>query len=296
MDLPGVSLALLESLTSEDQEDYIELWETKIYGRAIERLISDMTDKMLNVFYVDQKLATRETSEFINEVNNASDLAGVKIRFALPKYAKLHILSIGVFSEEGYSSPPLTVKIYDTDQDGELLKTITADVNEGRNTINVDEDFDRDEIFVCFDPEAFSLRKSNNKYFQSRLYPYDSIACEFPCVGSKYTGYVRQVEGGGINVKFVVQCSVRKFIEENLNIFKHALWWAVGVEATIERTMSDDFNRFTTMTIEEAEGRMTFFNAEYDKKITSITSGLHIPEDNECFLCKQPVQAVVTLP
>lgn len=295
VDLPGISLTLLAELTDDEQEDYLALWD-KIYLRSVEQLIADVTIKMQEVFYVDQKLSTRESSEYKEVFNDASGLAGVKIRFALPKYAKLHIISLGVFSESNYTSPEGVIQIFEKDENGELLKTIVAEIESGRNTINVDSDFECDELFIAYDPSTYSFRKTDNKYFNSKLFPYDAISCEFPCAGSAYTGYVRQYNGGGINIKFVVQCSIKKFIEENINLFRHALWQSVGVQTTIERVMTDTFSRFTTMTEEEAEKRMTYFKTEYEKNIKSVIEGIRIPEDDVCFCCKSPATVATMLP
>lgn len=295
-DLPGVSISLLEQLTDDEQADYLELWE-KIYTRSIEGLISDFTDKMLDKFHVDLKLVTRETSQFKDDVNSGSQKAGIYFRYELPKYAKLHIISVQVFSEEAYSSPEALIQIYEKDENGELLYSKSAELEAGRNTIDIDQDFEVDEIFVAYDPAVYSFRKTENKYFNSnRFYTYDKLACTFPCVGNEYQGYVRQVNGGGVNVKFVVQCSIRKFICENINIFKNALWWKIGVELMIERIMTDTLSRFTTLTKENADAKLAYYNGEYDKKITSVNNGLRIPEDDMCFVCKSPLTTVTFLP
>lgn len=294
-DLPGVSISLLEELTGDELTDYLATWE-RIYTRAVEGLVSDVTDKMMDRFHVDLKLVTRETSQFKDDFNSGSQKAGIYFRFDLPKYAKLHIISVQVFSEEHYTSPQGLIQFYEKDANGELLHEVTAEIEEGRNTINVDYDFEVDEIFVAYNPEVYSFRKTENKYFESRNFIYDKLECTFPCYGNQYTGYLRQVNGGGVNVKFVVQCSINKFVCENINIFKNAFWWKIGVELMIERIMTETLSRFTTLTKDNADAKLAYYNTEYEKKLTSINSGLKIPEDDICFTCKSPLTTVTFLP
>lgn len=94
VDLPGIDMDLLDGIarTGDEGED---IYAT-IYGRAQRNLISDVSKNIQDRFFMDLKLITRETSEFQYDeaYNTGSDLAGVTLEFNLPKYAKLHIISI----------------------------------------------------------------------------------------------------------------------------------------------------------------------------------------------------------
>ena len=294
-DLPGVEIALLEGLTKEDQSDYLELWEN-IYSRAWTNLISDISKALQDKFYVDLKLVSRETSKFNDDVNSNTGLAGIRIRFDLPKYARIHILSVGVFSESAYGSPGLTLQVYEDDENGELLHEVSDSISIGRNTINVDTDFETDKLFIAYDPSQFEFRATENKYFPLSTWLYwDKISCMWPCAWGG-EGEVRQINGGGLNVKYTIQCSVEKFVCENLNFFKTALWYRIGLELTIERRFGNRLNRFTTMIIERAEELTNFFNAQYQQELMNDIKSHNIDEDPICFSCKNVVYSKVNLP
>ena len=293
--LPGVTVALFDDLTKDEQADFEECFND-IYETAKINFTSDVQGKLGNKFHYDQKLITRETSQFIATENTGSELAGIKLKFNLPKYARTHIISVGVFAEQAASSPEFAVSFFDTDENGELLHSVSDEISTGRNTINVDRDFEADEIFIAYDPASYALRKTENKYFNSGT--YDKLSCTFPCGYEPYgyTATVDQVNGGGLNVKFVITCSVDKFITENINLFKTAFWYRIGVDLMRERIMSDRFNRFTTLTEERANQLKAEYQSEYEKHLMNAIETTNITEDPICFECKNIVESQSLIP
>src|SRR5690606_32953256 len=108
--------------------------------------------------------------------------------------------------------------VYKENAQGELLSTITAELNAGKNTIPVYQEFEEEELFIAYDPSDLSLKKTKNRYYHDNLlikgYSGDEL-CGFPCSYSEQ-GTVHQVNGGGLNVKFILYCSMEKFLCENL--------------------------------------------------------------------------------
>lgn len=292
-----MTVALFDDLTKEEQADFQECFDD-IYTIAKLNLTGDVQGKLGKKFHYDQKLVTRETSKFLTTENTGTNLAGIKIESILPKYSRLHVLSVGVFAESASASPGVEINFYDTDEDGELLLTIDDEIAAGRNTINVDTDFEVDKLFISFDPNNFSLRGTENKYFNTGGAHGDKLSCSFPCGygGYGYEVSVSQIGGGGINVKFIVTCSVDKFICENINIFKTAFWYRLGVDLMRERILSDRFNRFTTLTEERATQLMALYQSEYDKHLMNAIDTVNITEDPICFDCKNIVESGSLIP
>lgn len=291
--LPGVTLNLLDELTKDEQVDFEECW-LDIYDRTRTNLTNDIQTRLADKFHLDLKLVSRETSTFTSE-NTNSGLAGVTIEYNLPKYARVQILSIGVNSLLDYASPEFTYTIYENDSSGRVLHTATSNLVEGLNTIYVNVDFEVDKIFIAYNADDYRLKSTENKYYADCGH-FSKLSCTFPCAFGGYNATVTQVNGGGLNVKFVVYCSIDKFICENLNIFKTAIWWRVGVELMMERILTDRFNRFTTLTKERAEDLLKFYNDEYLKHADNSVKSLRIQEDNICFECRSTVSAQQLLP
>lgn len=294
VDLPGVTVAQLDGLTKDEQADDAALFEN-IYRVAQINLKIDLQKKLAQRFHIDKKLVSRETSDYLADANSGADLAGVKISFNLPKYARVNILSIGVRSNVAYASPTGTFFIYDTDADGELLATVTSDIVTGRNTVKVYQEFEHDDLFIAYNPDDFSFDKTENKYYSDSSYSKDHLSCMYPCAyGGE--GSVTQVNGGGLNVKFVIYCSMEKFICENLPLFQFALWYRIGVDLMKERIVSDRVTRFTVLAEDRAKELLEVFNEEYQNALEAATMNIKMQEDPVCFLCKRTISVVTSLP
>lgn len=293
-DLLGVTIKQLDDLTKEDQDDYEAFFES-LKKTAWRNLRIDTQKRLGNKFLLDKKLLTRETSEFNTTLNANTGLAGVKIHVDLPKYARLQILSIGVKSDQAYTSPEAEFYVYRKDENGELLETFTKELSGGVNTVPVYTDYEEDELFIAYDTELLSLYSTQNRYYDDYIKFSKDLSCTFPCsYGSE--GFVQQVNAGGLNVKFVVYCSLDKFICENLNLFQNAYLYRIGVDLTRERRVSDNVNRFTVMTAERADELFALYFDDYEKALSAVIDTINIKEDPICFVCKSIVTSRINLP
>lgn len=292
-DLTGCTISLLDDLTKEDQADYTECFNY-LYKKAQINLKIDVQRKLADRFHIDKKLISRETSEFKEAVNAGNELAGVKISVTLPKYARLQILSIGVYSESANTSPEAEFYIYKDNADGDLLSTVSAELVEGKNTIEVYEDFEEDTLFVAYDPSVLGLRETKNRYYPDNIYITEKI-CNFPCLFGD-EGTITQVNSGGLNIKFILYCSMDKFICENLPLFQYALFYRLGVDTMKERVATQRVNKTSVLTPERATELMTLHNEEYMSALDAATMNIKITEDPICFICKSTVRAQTNLP
>ncbi len=291
-DLSGCTISLLDDLVKEDHADYQETFDY-LLKKAVLNLKIDTQKKLSDRFHIDKKLVTRETSEFLTDYNTGSELAGVQITVTLPKYARLQILSIGVNAENAYTSPEAEFYVYKDDADGELLSTINSELQAGKNTIQVYEEFEENKIFIGYDPSTLSLKQSKNKYYDTDHW-YDDFYCDFPCGYGE--GSVKQINAGGLNVKFVLYCSMEKFICENLPLFQGALLYRIGVDTMKERITTQKINKTTVLTMERAVELMAIHNEDYQAALDSATANIKITEDPICFFCKATIQSKPNLP
>lgn len=294
-DLPGIDTEMLDSIARNSSEDYSDIWET-IYKRARKNLVSDVSKNLAEKFFVDLKLVTRETSKFKPDTNASTGLAGVTLEFNMPKYAKLHIISVQVDSLQAYTTPGLELKFYEDDEDGELLDTVTEDVIAGKTTINIDTEFEVDKLFIAYNPVTYSLKQTENRFYASPYNYFDTITCDFCFCGNDWSGSVVQVNGGGLNVKYLVYCSAEKFVCENIKLFDQALLYKIGHEITVERRLGERLSRFTIMTKERWDELETFYKTQYQQDLMNTINQSNIPEDQVCFTCKNTVRTESFLP
>lgn len=284
-DLPGMEPSMWELLAKEDQ-DGEDFWDM-IYKKAWDNFISDLTHQMQEKFWVDSKLISRQTSQFKVDINTTTGLAGVTIEFDLPRYAKIHVISADVISTEDYTSPEALIEVYEEDASGDLLSEHSQEVTEGKNTIFIDQDYDVNKIFVAYDPEVYSFKQTENKRYQTPYISWSCDQCEFDCGG--YQGRVLQVNGGGLDVKYNVFCSVEKFACENINLFKQAFFFRIGLEIVYERRFGNRLNKFMTMTLERQEEFMAFYNKNFMDNLERSVRSQNMREDPYCFTCKELV-------
>lgn len=289
VDLPGVDILLLDSVTKTEQPDYKACYES-IYKRACQNLVSDIEKMLQSKFFVDKKLISRETSEF-NESYHES--GGIRIRVGLPKYARIHIVSIDIKTLDPIGSPEPSIWI--EDKNGVVIYEVPTDgIVEGFNTIFIDKDFELDDLTIRF--EGVVAYQTDNKYYPDYTYYDEKFYCQFDCADNLYPGRVDQLDGGGLNVKFNVLCSVEKYVCENINIFKQSLYWRLGLETCVERRFGNRFNQFTTMTTEDAQNLQDFYNSQYQTELQNSVKSTNMREDPICFNCKSLVSSKTILP
>lgn len=298
-DLPGIDRDLLDGIARNQDvspaDDADNIWET-IYKRAKNNLVSDVSKNLQDKFFLDLKIISRETSVITDTLNTGSSLAGVTLEFNLPKYAKLHIISIGVYSASVYGSAPI-FKVYDTDQNGELLETITTAISLGRNTINVDSDYEADKVFIAYNPATYSFRQTENKYYANSYNYFDTVMCDQCFYGDPdFRGSVVQINYGGLNIKYVVYCSIEKYVCENIVLFKDALLYKIGHEITVERRLGERLNQYTLMIKERWDELEGFYKAQYEQNLMNTINSANIHEDDLCFSCKNTVYVDTLLP
>jgi hypothetical protein len=290
--LPGVTLDLLSSLTKDEQEDWEEFW-SDLYSRAITNFVGDVQGRMADKFNIDLQLLSRETSSFLDDLNTGSGIPGVRLNYSLPKYGVLHVVQIEVYSESAQNA---VFTFYDQDENGRELYEKTVSLTEGVNTINIDQDFSVDKLFIGYDVATISIRKTKNRHFDScHYFEFSDTSCLFPCYGGS-KGSVTHVDGGGLNVIYNIHCSISKFVEDNINIFKEAFWYRIGLELIRERIFSDRFTRWSTMTPEDAASKESAYAKECELKLNNAIRSLRMKEDPVCFTCKSTVYASYQTP
>jgi hypothetical protein len=293
MDLPGIDTDMLTAIARDTDEDYEDIWPT-IYKRSWKNMVSDVSKNIQDKFLLNLQLVNRETSKFLDDANGNSGLAGIKIGMLLPRYAKTHVISISVYSQAIYASAPIFT-VYDTDEDGDVLGTITTALVVGKNTINVDTDYDTDNIFIAYNPAIYTLRQTENRYFNTGYWDFSPIICDM-CLWDDYHGTFEQVNGGGINVKYNIYCSIEKFVCENINLFDQTLLYKIGHEITVERRLGERLNKFTVMIEERWVELEAFYKAQYETNLMNVVRGKNILEDMVCFTCNKTVGQSYQLP
>lgn len=286
--LPGIDVIMIDGLRKSGNDTDATL--AILYKRAWDNLVAEVTKRLQDKFYVDTKLVSRETSSYQDDFNSSGN-AGVKLTFNLSKYSKIHVITVGLWAQLFHTNA--VINFYDTDADGELLLTLTEDLVSGRNTLNVDSDFEVDVLYVVIDTTTYPVKKTESRFYHG-MNSISSILCDW----NWYNGYgsIEQINGGGLNLKYNVTCSIDKFVCENINIFKYGFLSRIGLEITHERRYGERLNEFTTMTVDRAVELEDYYNARFDTDMSNAIKSQNLKEDYACFNCKNTVSTKTSLP
>lgn len=98
-----------------------------------------------------------------------------------------------------------------------------------------------------------------------------------------------------ITDKAVIECLVC----EKKELFDVALWYLHGTELMIERTSTDEMNRYTTIDLEKAENLKVEFYREFEQALDDAVSSMQ-PNDSDCLIgcleCNDSVKWVMQTP
>lgn len=289
-DLPGVDAGIWTKINKENQTPD-ELW-TMLNDKAWQNMICDVTGKFNDKFYVNSKLLSRETCTFTSSINDSTDPAGVNIKFELPRYARIHIVSAQVHVFGDYAK---SVIVTIADKDGnELYKTSSQEVGPGIDTVFIDQEFDETELVITYNTADVDLLSTEVKRYNTGLKRISCNSCVNDCGG--YIGEVTLINNGGLNVVYNVLCSVEKFVCQNINFFRQPFFYRIGLEIVTERRLGHRLNKYMTMTEERQDELLSYYDDLYQKKLDESIRSHNILEDPFCFTCKPLVQSVASLP
>ena len=288
-DLPGVDAGIWSKINKESQTPG-ELW-TMLNDKAWQNLVSDVTSKLQDKFFVDSKLVSRETCTFKNSINDSTDPAGVNIKFELPRYARIHVINAQVHNPSDYAKD---VIVTIGDKDGNQLFRVTQSVDPGIQDIFIDQEFDQCELVITYNAVDVDLYATETKYYRTGLRQYSCNTCVNDCGG--YIGQVTIINNGGLNVVYNVLCSIEKFVCQNINFFKEPFFYRIGLEIVTELRLGHRLNKYMTMTEERQDELLSYYDDLYQKKLEESIRSHNILEDQFCFTCKQIVQTVASLP
>jgi hypothetical protein len=126
---------------------------------------------------------------------------------------------------------------------------------------------------------------------------FDSVVCDQCFYGDdSFRGIVTQVNNGGLNVKYLITCSIEKFVCENIKLFEDAFLYKIGHEITVERRLGERLNEFTVMTKERWDELEGFYKAQYETNVMNSIRNQDVSEDDICFACKNTVRTETLLP
>jgi hypothetical protein len=308
-ELMGLTVNSVNELSDSDAKSFKDFY-SELYGRAVRRLEMDV-QKILSGFYrfddgqvvrgrfnFNAKFQTVLTSEFTPGIGSITPAIRVQSFLSMYSAIVVNYVEVNCLQTSG-NSQTILIKLTDNNTGLQLTKTFTQSLVIGRNqfplmlTIPVRWLDFTVSIEIIGSPSEIDLSNttqllSNGSSFFSKGW------CRCQCGSSGWIGIYQQ--SSGLNVSLTGVCSIPRFIELNVSLFKYALLYSIGVEYMKDRVATDRVNEYTVLTVERADQLMDLYEKDYLAALDTLRDIRSIPEDFDCFECKRELSTVNLLP
>ena len=325
----GIYLSELDKFVTSDYDNGRALGLAKI-DSATRIVLNDVSEYFRDKYRVRSVITNDSLGLFKDSLGseaNTNELSGIEIDLCNNNdYLDLYINSVSVVGTETIDTQ---VVIFDLNT-GVLLDTfpisliedveVTIDISSTYKSIKRDTNIG---IFLnkslinsvyktsLTNKGCATCRKSNptrvNGYVTSRgIYTNDTLygsaiadgsgvlASDLKVVKSNIRG---ENHTSGVSVTYSLQCNH----EDWLCTYKNKLVMPIAYKAGMEVMkyalfVSDRMNSKTTLDAEKLQARLVEYENEYDKLFKNLASGINVPKDNNCFICKAGVRSRVMRP
>jgi hypothetical protein len=305
-DLPGISLKQIVSLTNEEEATYLDLW-AMIQRRAQSRFSLDVREAMGKHYKLKSLMQGVNLGKQVENntivANPGISKAGFIIQLNESKnyeYVQSPLNAIHIQQLFFYAAPAENgiVFIYDIYTNDILFNKNVSFLNDGWNTIEVNQTFNSQALAVYITP---TFLNGFGTYLETEVPLNHQIpgCCDIRINGfytdtqwDAFTNDVLESQSSntyGLSGIFNVVCTWDNLICNNKNIFARPLWYLTGIELLTEQLYSSKLNQFTTVNLQRAKELREEYQVEYAKAVEQIAGGFSLDCDC-CLECAGAVQ------
>lgn len=275
-DLAGITAELIDALTTSGLDP--DVWWGRFQQRTASAFVEEVINRLDSIFIINKVISSGDTGKFLTESQtDTTGTAGFKIISLKSQYSAIQIQEISIIPD---ADGDVTLTVY---VDDVVVETLTITGTSGvLSTLLVEKTYYGGEVRIEYDRSAVSPVKTLNSL------PDYSRNVDRPSVW--------QINEGGLKAVFSVICSVERFICERKAIFKQAFWNFLAEQLMEERILTENINKYTTLSIEKAAEFSELYNAKWEKSISAVIKRTSIRDDAWCFECASKVSQKIVLP
>lgn len=299
--LPGVSLKMMASLSTESKDTWKKVWQD-IYDVALTEIESDFVSRGQSYFKTAILLENRLTGRYDDQRNlkgTDDKYKGVAIEVRGSRYTDIFIHHVNLYTESPITD---TLKIYDY-YNGQLLDSVDFTTVKGVNTIQVNKTYSPEgsvkKIVLLWDAnKSQTVEVINNGAFYQEPTEYAHVRS----VSTEKTSTFAEgditfgKQDHGLIVAYSLNCSVQALMCSVKNLITIPLWYKLGEMLMNERTISERLNYFTLVNMDAAKALRDTYLARYTESIEKVFAGLEVNQDGICYVCNKRRMSKVMLP
>jgi hypothetical protein len=309
-ELMGLTVNSINELSDSDVKDFTEFYG-EIYLRAFRALCVDVQKVLsgtyrypdgtllLGRFNINKKGYNLDVGEFVEGSIPVTGLVNIgTVETDLSEYS-VATLSYVKFFLEGITNPLPTdkVTVIITNSVGDVVKSQPVLLLEGttvkvpiyiplvgEETYTIELDFNGKEVVI----QTTTLANS--------LFDYSKVdSCRCPC-GSDDNNVLITQSTGGLVYHIEVNCSLERFVLQNIALLRYSLYYSIGREFMKDRITTDRINQYTVLTIDRATQLLEMYEKDYINSLDTLRDIRSILEDDLCFECRQSLTVKNLLP
>ena len=287
--LPGISMKMMDKIADEETKTFMGVWDEINIRAALafeNKVTQIMTEdyklcriqEVINfgkVLTTDVIAPASEWRGFTIEQNHEEDLYYKNSSLSQGCVDEIFIYSAGIVAS-------VPVKVFDLDT-GEELYSTTANLVAGWNTIEVNQCFDEQNVFVAYWGELVTSKQLNLN---------NCNGCSCGCCDIYYTGGSGEVDEltfanstKGISGCWYMRCRWNNLVCCAKQEFAYPWSYMLGMEIMSERLSSDRLNRYTTIDIKTAERLRKEFSQTMETGLRSVLKQISISQYDCCVEC-----------
>lgn len=282
--LPGITLRMLDNISSEDAATYAGMWQD-VQRRAADRFERDVITEFKKKFTLKTITQDINIEKVINTSNvtaAAAEYRGFTIETNLEdeiwvnsNLQRFYIQKLLIYRS---ASVATTIKIFDLDTQTEVSSTsVTAGT--GWTTVNFLASYDYRRLFVAYDAtlvnsvelDITNLENATNEFQTWWWIPWTWGGCETcgvtikggkSTIAAPYT-ITEGTNTFGLSGAFSIRCSFENLVCNNLRMFESAWMYCLGIELMVERQYTDRLNKYTAFDKNKAADLQKLFEVNY---------------------------------
>lgn len=276
-DLYGINLKMGAAVAPQEYEGGVQLFREKIKF-ATKLVKSEFKKTIASKFRFDSQIEDANSCEYTKGIffwPLTPVKRGLVIRRVDTRLAKIHIRRLFVRTKNGGN----TILFIN---DGNTEYTYEISLIAGLNTLNLDQTFENDEIFITIDNTSFEMSQGicdepcatcsgHRKSYHMRVYGWD---------GANANEYVY-----GINVEGSLICDEDELFCNVLDQMYFPILYQSAVQVLGEKLNGPRLNNFTLFNAERAQELFDLYTKKYNSEMKSCTKSLDHYLKNISDLC-----------